>query len=295
MMDGVSMRHKIIGICFWTLVFISSLPACKKNYSIEPVGPKATMTQTPSLTPTQTSTATATSTAITWYSAEISRQQLTDYSFATYEFQEAYVMLAVNGLPEVTAGVTIYGSDGTAVSLPYSFSMGESDGVTYADYGVMDSGVTAILYNPGVVYTFVSVTSAGTASASVTAPGGITHAEDGSETSWSVRADSFSVLVTNSMEIGTFSSFCSIGCGSSFAIPSSAYADCGDNILETICINTTHAMNNGVLLGDVTAIDNYSNIVAVTASCTPVTDTTYSSVRPRVFSRPSNRIGRRFK
>ena len=123
----------------------------------------STKTSTPAVTATPTVTSTATS-GIDWETAQVY------HSTGNPGF--AYVYLAVNGQAVTTAGVTLSGTfSGSPLAMPSDGNSYPISGKNYALYQAF-----GVSYQPGQTYTLTTVTTAGTASASVTAPGNIAFA-----------------------------------------------------------------------------------------------------------------------
>ena len=114
----------------------------------------------------------------------------------------AGVTLSVDGLPESTALVTLSGAGGS-VSLTYVGPVTTGGNVMafyqYAWGGGGDAMVfpspVPIGYQPGQNYTFTTVTSAGTASVTVQAPGGINIGTN--TVTWTYEGNNDQVLVYN--------------------------------------------------------------------------------------------------
>jgi hypothetical protein len=132
--------------------------------------------------------------------------------------------LSVNQRPETTAGVTVTTPGG---SFPLTYCC--QSGPTLSEYRA-----TLADYTPGGTYSLRTVTSAGTAATTLTAPGGITQAADGSQTSWAIEGNNDYVIVYQN-----FSPFASVyvvsPANSPQNIPASAYATPGAYRLETGC------------------------------------------------------------
>ncbi len=145
-----------------------------------PSSPGVTEQDKATATPTVTVTATPTS-SIDWETAAISRGSVS---------AQAYVYLAVNSTADLTAAVTLSGSfSGSPVAL---ITDGNDYPISGKDYALYEA--TGFSYQPGQSYTITTVTSAGTATATLTAPGNITFAPldtHGAVTqiSWSVAGD----------------------------------------------------------------------------------------------------------
>jgi hypothetical protein len=148
--------------------------------------------------------------------------------------------LAVNGVAEATAGVTLTGTGISAVPLtyvgPYSIS-----GQTYAEY---DSLYFPSLLTSGGTYTLTSITSIGTATASLTMPSLANIASDGSGTTWTGPSMSNWVFVFNTSGT-TYSSTTCPAIYSPFSIPSSAYPAPGNYAVGQERINFTSSITGG--------------------------------------------------
>ena len=132
--------------------------------------------------------------------------------------------LSVNGVLEATAGVTLTTPSG---NVPYTFIAGGSGRGSYAYYG---NSVTFV-YQAGQPYTLTTVTSIGTATATVIAPGGnFTLAPDDSWISWLVEGNEDFVRVMNLAMLGfTYDSeTITADIDSVFSIPPSAYPSPGN-------------------------------------------------------------------
>lgn len=213
-----------------------------------------TFTETPTLTPTPTPQ------NIVWYGAEVVRIDFSEIGIA-YEY--AIVDLRVNSQPETTANVAVTGTNGSYYNLPYQ-ETNDKEGVTYASYYILDG----FNYIPGVTYTFITDTSAGIATAYITAPGNIIHSPDGLSSSWAVEGNNDFVMVTdwsyNSLFIQGVDSV------SPVYIPEYVYSWCGYYILSTQCRNYSSSAYNATVIEGIYAFQDYSTGVTVSSNCTPI-------------------------
>jgi hypothetical protein len=147
--------------------------------------------------------------------------------------------VAVNSLPYTTAGVTLNTPGG---SVPMTFSSSSS---TYSLY----TAASAWTYVPNGVYTLNISTSLGSASASVTAPGGITHAADGSRSSWLYPGTYNYVDVWDSGGILFVDGVLSGNAVSPVNIPASTYSAVGTtyNINTDVHTNVAYAIGSTVI------------------------------------------------
>lgn len=127
--------------------------------------PSSTFTMTPNPTNSPTSSPTPTPIiGVEWYQGEIYHS---DYNGGTF----AFIYLAVNGQAVTTAGVTLSGTF-TGSPVPILFNNTYSiSGKNYAYYQA-----AGFNWQPGQTYILTTVTTAGTAAATLTAPGGVTFA-----------------------------------------------------------------------------------------------------------------------
>ncbi len=191
------------------------------NYALNgcPVGspgPSPTSTPTATLSSVESPTATPTfgvPNGIFWHPNSAYLHSVSP----TSEFSFFSLLLTVDGVPESTAEVTLAGPGGT-VTIPYT-GQTTFDSRFFAQY---QSSNLSLAYVPGATYTVTTVTSIGTASAVITAPGGITIAPDGSQVSWEYEGDNERIFVNTPSSTPAFRS----GDGdktSPFPIPVSAY------------------------------------------------------------------------
>jgi hypothetical protein len=203
-----------------------------------------------------------------WYSATVAK-----INTGALSAQAANLYLRVNGTPESTATVLLADSNGTTLVMTYNGASTQG-GLAYAQYMV----TIGFNYEPGLTYTFVTDTSVGAAQASVVAPGDITHAPDGSSSSWSVEGNEDEVTVVDAgnnerLHVGP-------DAVSSVAIPSSAYSGCGNNRLTTMCVNHSMAIMNATLMDGVWGGQMLQTTVSNTSTCTPVPSATSSMTPP---------------
>lgn len=166
-----------------SLILTIGTLGCKKSSPVETQDPTPIPTIIPTPIPTNTPTPFPPSdTGIYWESAVV--------SFSNYggsDLEVASLNLWVDGLPEATAAVTISGP-GVPGSMPLTYAGPVTvSGSVYANYKTY-----ALSYQPGTDYTLSTVTSAGTISATTSAPGGIFFAPDKSWVDWTFAGDYFS-------------------------------------------------------------------------------------------------------
>jgi TolB protein len=163
----------------------AALGGCADVASPTATSPGATITPPPPATPTPTEGALA---GIAWH-----RQSILQHVRFPTESSSIFLYIAVDGQAADSAQVTLTGPEGA--STPLQFSAPEQiGGVTYARFAANPLGIP---YVPGGSYTLTSVTSAGTASATFVAPGGITAAADGSQAAWTHDGTSEQILVVS--------------------------------------------------------------------------------------------------
>jgi hypothetical protein len=143
---------------------------------------------------------------------------------------------AVNRLPETTASVTVAGSDGVTFQVPCTGTT-IIDGQSYAVY----QRTGGFAYTVGVTYQLTSITSIGTAAASLEAPGGITHNAEYTQSSWTAEGNGDFVMVTDPSYDITFNTT-GLDAVSPVNIPSSAYPSPGQYRLTTTVSNVTLAV-----------------------------------------------------
>lgn len=182
------MKHLKVYLACLTLITLSFITtACVKPLNtIAPSGTASTPTPGLTVSPTATSTCAITpipdpsfappNTGI-YMSGTISGHQ-------TYTSgSNSFILLTVNGLADSTAAVTLTGSDGTMAPLTYTGTQ-TMNSYTLASYNASNN----FTYNDGTIYTVTVITGIGTASCSVTSPGTVTFAPDGSSVTWSTDA-----------------------------------------------------------------------------------------------------------
>jgi sugar lactone lactonase YvrE len=255
--NSVSFHHFLEDIMrYWMgltfiLVFAVALSGCPgKNSPSAPAGPAGTATP---IGPTPTPTATG---VFTWNSAQVYRLN----NLGTVS-QQANITLQINGAASASVTVVLSGSNiSSPVTLPYSTNVLLS-GKTYSSY-FTNTGFT---YTPGQTYTLSTYYGGNSASITLTAPGGITNAADGSQASWTNSGTQNSVQVTNSSSSVVYSSN-SATITSPYSIPVSAYGSGGVFNLSTECDSST------------------SNVSGATPAFFIVSDTLTTSVTANAFT-----------
>src|SRR5690349_8344798 len=169
-------RRAILYSCSLLLILAFGV-SCQKTYSVGPAsstsgGGSGTPTSTPNYCQTLTPVPGAYSTGIYWGQAFLATS---NYYGTVYNIADVYLL--VNGSPETTAAVSVIGPGSTS-PLPY-YGIQSLNGVNYALYQS-----TTIPYQAGASWTLKTVTSIGTAYATMNTPGGGTTASDGSQVSW---------------------------------------------------------------------------------------------------------------
>lgn len=235
-------------------------------------------TPTPTITGTPTASPTATPVSgIYWQDVQIDHES----GFGS-TYLQAYAYLTVNGLPVSTVNVVLTGSSiTTPVTLAYIGpatvnSLAEAE---YADYG------TGWTFQPGQTYTLTTSSGGTTVSASVTAPGNITNAADGSQASWTFNGNYDLIYIKNSSNVNTYLSttyFPSGNLTSPFSIPATAYAG-GGNFKMTTFIQNQRSSIPGADAGSTFWIDDF-----LTTGVTFTTPTPTSSPTQTVTSSPSD-------
>lgn len=244
-----------------------------------------TSTPTASASPTPTASATSTS-AIDWGQASVSR--VTSSGITSLSAQ---LYLAVNGQPVSSATVVL---GGTGVSGPVTLppapgSLVTLGGKAYQDYH-QNTGWT---YQPGQTYSLTSVTSAGTASATLAAPGPITIATDGLQAGWGTDTNDNFVSVQSAVTT-TFSACCA-GIHSPFAIPVTAYPAPGLYTVQVQMLDITNTISGATAssqysVGDVlyqgVTIPTPTPTSTATSTPTPTATSTFtatSTATPAVY------------
>jgi hypothetical protein len=171
--------------------------------------------------------------------------------------------LLVNGVPNSSVTVVLTGP-GTANPVTFSYAGPVSYEGFYCSNYVTSNTFT---YTPGQTYTLTSYTSIGTASGTLTAPGNITLAVDGSQASWTVAGTSNQSLV--SVTSGTNVIYQSYSPTSPASIPSSVYPSAGIYFLEALIANPLSGLT-GVTITPLNAdIYDVKNINVVIGTPTP--------------------------
>lgn len=237
------MKHQrsIARLAILLLASTLLLQACSKVSN--PTNPVAS---TYSLDPTPTPVISGGVSEIYWYIADLSRYNSLGSS-GTY----AEVYLSVGGQAETTAVVVLAGG-GASVTLPYNSTLTLGNG-TYARY-YLDGG--SVQYQPGATYTLSTQTSAGTAWASVVAPGGIHYGSTGDSISWPSEGNKDRVYVESSSYSGTYDSLdTQADVDSVFSIPASAFPAGGTYYVRTICDTVVSSVNNATVGSSLEASD----------------------------------------
>ncbi len=222
-------------------------------------------TPTPTVTSTITPTATATAVpGIYWENAGIDRIN----NEGTVN-QYAQVLLTVNGLPSNSVNVVVSGPGVTSpVTLAY-IGTSSPGGVLCANY-LASTGFT---YQPGLNYILTTTSGALTAAATLTAPGNITNAADGSQASWSASGSNAVVYVENSSNVYAYRSstyFPLNNLTPPFNVPVTAYAG-GGNFTLTTSVYTGDSSITGAVAGSYFQVeDSLTTLVTVnTPTTTP--------------------------
>lgn len=203
--------------------------ACQKNYSVSPIAPVATP---PCSTPPQLTT--PCTTGICWEGQVQSDVYNGSYSY----YGDLY--LAVNGAVVTNAGVTLTGTGIAPAPLVYKGTT-NIGGMNYAEY---TSNSFSATLPPGGTYTLTSVTSIGTATASLTLPSYPTQAIDGSGATWSGPSQFNYVAVSNGSSL-TYNSGTCYSVNSPFSVPSSAYPAPGGYYFGVERFNYTSTITGG--------------------------------------------------
>lgn len=187
--------------------------------------PSETSTVTPHLTPTIPA---APPSGIFWPLCEIYLMNHTTNQASSL------FMLSVNGAVETTCAVTLTTPSG---NVPFAYS-GPSSYPNYAIY----SPTTPILYQPGGTYTMTTITSIGTATASLTAPGGgVSISPDGLTTSWNVEGNEDYLNIKQTGGGYTYQSInYTMDLDSPFSVPASAYPAPGSYYVWLAAENTNY-------------------------------------------------------
>lgn len=155
--------------------------------------------------------------------------------------RSAVILLQVDGAAEATAAVTIV-SPGGSVEIPYGGPVTVAPGVIYSQYFVDGTGWT---YVAGQTITIIASTSQGVASCSDTAPGDITHAVDGSQSSWAFDGNEEQVTVSDGLTT-TYDSGALGDLVSPHLIPGSAYPIAGFYNFSTVVSNRSLCLSAAI-------------------------------------------------
>jgi len=215
----VKLRRRAFSCLFSLLAILAFSISCQKTYSVNPVssssgGSLGTPTSTPNYCQTLTPVPSVPS-GIYWGQAFLA---ISNSSSGTFEIADVYLL--VNGNPEATASVSIIGPGSTS---PLAYNGNQTlNGVLYAVYQS-----TSIPYQAGTSWTMKTVTSIGTAYATMNTPGGGTAASDGSQVSWTYPGELNGVQVVNGTGTTTYTTNPCASVTSPAAIPASAYPASG--------------------------------------------------------------------
>ena len=214
--------------------------------------PTLTLSPTPTMTSTMTSTMTWVYTATpttTPHVTPVVTIPPTGILFQAYVSLNAttYLQLWLNGVPDDTAAVTLASPVG-----PVHYHNSGS-GIYYPD--------STITYIPGQSYTLTAITSGGTATATLIAPGGnMTVSPDGSTATWDVEGNEDWIKVTQAggPYLGTYRSYdFTTDMDSPAAIPSSAYPTLGNYGVLVVPQNTTFNVT-GAMPGSRYTVNEYA-------------------------------------
>ncbi len=207
-----------------------SLDSCASGTPATPT-PTGTATAVPSATPTTTPHMTPTisvpGSGIFWGPAEI----------GSFPGVTGWLSLAVNGSPESTAGVTLTTPSG---NVPFTYSGVNGSMAAY-------SPASSFTYIPGGTYTMTTVTSIGTATASLVAPGPVSIAPDGSQASWTYEGNEDYVTVQElfspyNFTLQTYNLTSDVD--SPYSIPASAYPASGNYSVFPVAQSSTYNVTN---------------------------------------------------
>jgi hypothetical protein len=238
-------------IYFNTLLFATVLGglSCTQKYNVGPQVPSQTVsTSTPNpLICTPTQTVGPPPAGIYWYSAQIEGITLQN-GVTLVNGIYAQALLSVNGNPETSDTVTIAGPGGFGATLPYTSNVVEN-GNTYAQY----QGLFSNNFQTGGAYSLSTVTSLGTASATLIGPGNISTALNGSSTSWTQPGALNRVLLQEGpsfqagglLPVTLYQTASCMSDASPVNIPSSDYSNPGIYTLTTNCQNLTNGITGG--------------------------------------------------
>ncbi len=214
-----------------TACFLTAIPlACQKNYSVSPPpGPTPTPTcYAPPQTPPCTN-------GIMWGFAQlistVSNGITTGY---------AELLLTVDCGTYTTAGVTLTGP-GMNLELPYGNGYISMNGTNYSDYITANN----ILFTTGAAYTLTSVTTSGTASASLVMPPTPSIATDGSTVTWPGNPVFSVFAVMDSSSNLTYESSVCWSAKSPASVPAPAFPSPGTYTVIGACINYTTSITGG--------------------------------------------------
>lgn len=221
------------------LAMAGLLPSCVRNINI-PAGPII-----PTYSPTPTKTATP-NPDIRW-KANILQQMANGGPLLTVVGLE----LQTYGATDPGATVILNGSMlSKPITLPYVHDVVESGGSLYALYQT-----TGFTYQVGASYSLTSITSAGTASQTLTAPGNDDVNPSGTIAIWTGGNEN-TVQVFNSAPVSTYAVTGTLV--SPFSIPATAYPLSGTYDVQVISDNRTTSILNGSGQFDVRQVDNQS-------------------------------------
>jgi hypothetical protein len=211
------------------------LPACSKMDN--PTAPASQTVAGPTTAPPYDPPATG---QIYWLGANFSRANQLGYTSTVVD-----VYFSVNGSAESTDQVYLTSATGSTL-IPYAESI-TIGGQPYAHYSQTASPSNTLSYVPGGSYTLSTVTSVGTARATLTAPGNITQNSNGGSTSWTVEGTNDRVYVETSGYSGTYDSLnTQADVHSPFWVPSTAYPNPGTYLMRTTCETIVNTVNNAV-------------------------------------------------
>ena len=234
---------------FSLMSLLLSVPlACQKTYTVSPLPVStptpipATPTSTPTLgmpTPTPTCyyppSSAPCSSGIAWNLGQVLAN-----NFNGAQSYSVELWLSVNCASYTSAMVTFSGPGG---SLPVTYDPYGSSGSTTSSLYDTNSGSISI--TPGAVYTLTSVTTSGTATASLVAPPLPLIPLDGSTASWSGSSMFNFVDALDSSNSMTYESSPCWSASSPVSIPSSAYPSSGAYYVVAQCMNWTTSIAGG--------------------------------------------------
>ncbi|HTA76489.1 MAG TPA: hypothetical protein VK791_04970 [bacterium] len=250
---------KYIFLTAFLFIWVPFFPSCTKSYSLSPLTTVNTPTATPACNAPSAPAQPAS--GIYWIQASIQGSTFTN-GIHTSQVLSFYVSLLVNGVAESTDTVIVTGPGGLNVTLPYTTVSGTSSSGG-AEYQIFQAGTLV----PGGTYVITTTTSAGTASATLTAPGGtINLAADGSTFGWTQGGQWNTAQVSTNVATSTTYSYQSCSSAAlTTALPSSAYPSASQEYgLNATCSNFTTSVTNGVGLYEIlqssTEILNFPNV-----------------------------------